>query len=245
MAEPRQPQAASEEQKVLLSQREQALCNGVSPWLAPLAMLLTQDVVLPAWFERILVLGGERLPRAGAVLLAPTHRSRWDALLLPWAAGRRVSGRDCRFMVTKDEMRGLQGWFLHRLGCFPVDQSRPALASLRYAVDLLALRQQLVVFPEGGIREPQSPIRLQQGLARLALLAAGQGVPVTVVPVGIAYSHPQPQWGDRAALSFADPLRPLGQGREAARAFNGLLAEAMRSAEQSARAALEIHENAP
>jgi 1-acyl-sn-glycerol-3-phosphate acyltransferase len=226
-------------------QREQGLCNGISPWLAPLAMVLTQDLVLPAWFERITVLGSEHLPRGGAVLLAPTHRSRWDALLLPRAAGRRVSGRDCRFMVTKDEMVGLQGWFLHRLGCFPVDQNRPTLASLRYALDLLAGQQQLVVFPEGGIREPDRPIHLHQGLARLALLALGQGVPVTVVPMGIAYDHPQPRLGDRAALCFSEPLHPCGQGRRAAGAFNALLAEAMRSAEQAARSALEAPVPAP
>ena len=148
-------------------------------------------------------------------------------------------------MVTKDEMVGLQGWFLHRLGCFPVDQGRPTLASLRYALDLLARQQQLVVFPEGGIREADAPIRLQQGLARLALLAAGQGVPVTVVPVGIAYGHSQPRLGDRAALCFAEPLQPSGQGREAARHFNALLAQAMRSAEQAARSALEPPSRAP
>ncbi|MFN6133182.1 MAG: lysophospholipid acyltransferase family protein [Synechococcaceae cyanobacterium] len=245
MMEPLRSLAARNEQAPLTLPREHGLCNGISPWLAPLAMVLTQDLVLPAWFERITVLGREHLPSAGAVLLAPTHRSRWDALLLPLAAGRRVSGRDCRFMVTKDEMLGLQGWFLHRLGCFPVDQGRPTLASLRYALDLLAGQQQLVVFPEGGIREPDAPISLQQGLARLALLAMGQGVSVSVVPVGIAYTHPKPRRGDRAALSFAQPLHPSGQGREAARAFNAQLVEAMRSAEQAARSALETPRTAP
>ena len=82
-------------------------------------------------------------------------------------------------------------------------------------------------------------------MARLALLAAGQGVPVTVVPVGIAYGHAKPRLGDRAALSFAEPLHPSGQGREAAHAFNALLAEAMRSAEQAARGALETPGIAP
>ncbi len=220
-----------------LSTRESAVCNGISPWLAPMAMLLTQDVALPAFFGGVTVLGRDHLPSEGPVLLAPTHRARWDALLLPYAAGRRVTGRDCRFMVTIDEMVGVQGWFLHRLGCFPVDQGRPTMASLRLAIDLLARGQQLVVFPEGRIQREDGPIHLHQGLARLAQLAEGQGVPVNVVPVGIGYSQATPRPGDQAALCFGPPLRPSGQGRETARAFTQQLAVAMRSAEQAARAA--------
>ena len=221
-------------------QRERTLCNGISPWLSPLAMVATQDLALPAWFGRILVLERQYLPASGPVLLAPTHRARWDALLLPHAAGRRVTGRDCRFMVTIDEMKGLQGWFLHRLGCFPVDQGRPTTASLRYAVDLLARGQQLVVFPEGRIRRDDGPIRLQQGLARLAQLAAAQGVTVPVVPVGIAYSHGRPRPGDSAALCFGPPLLAQGSGREAAKSLTSALAGAMQSAEQAARASLGL-----
>ena len=201
-------------------------------------MVLTQDLVLPGYFGSIKVLGAEHLPRQGAVLLAPTHRARWDALLLPHAAGRRVSGRDCRFMVTIDEMKGLQGWFLNRLGCFAVDQSRPTLASLRYAIDLLARGEQLVVFPEGRIRRDDSPIRPQQGLARLALLASSQGVQVPVVPVGLAYGHWRPRLRDPASVCFGPPQWVQGQGREAARAFTTSLADAMQSAEQAARKAV-------
>lgn len=230
--------AAKQGRPPVAAERERGLCNGVSPWLSPMAMVLTQDVALPAFFAGIHVLDRHNLPLQGAVLIAPTHRARWDALLLPHAAGRRITGRDCRFMVTKDEMQGLQGWFLHRLGCFPVDQGRPTLASLRYAIDLLAAGQQLVVFPEGCIRRDDSPIRLHQGLARLAQLAVSQGVSVPVVPVGIAYASMPPRPGQGAALCFGEPLWPAGQGREAALAFNRQLEEAMRSAEQAARAAV-------
>ncbi len=208
-------------------------------------MVATQDVALPAYFSRVRVLDRHHLPRSGPVLLAPTHRARWDALLLPHAAGRRVTGRDCRFMVTVDEMQGLQGWFLHRLGCFPVNQSRPNLASLRFAIDLLAGGEQLVVFPEGRIHRSETPLRLQQGLARLAQLAASQGVRVSVVPVGIAYSHPGVRPGDAAGLCFGAPLEPVGQGREEARAFTRELARAMESAEQAARGAIGLPSPSP
>ena len=186
------------------------------------------------------MLGRENLPLSGPLLLAPTHRARWDALLLPHAAGRRITGRDCRFMVTVDEMRGLQGWFLHRLGCFPVSQGRPSLASMRYAVDLLAAGEQLVVFPEGRIVREETTLRLHQGLARLAMLAAGQGVTVPVVPVGIAYGHRPPRRGDRAVLCFGPPLSLEGQGRQAASAFTDHLATAMAVVEGQAQGALGL-----
>lgn len=219
--------------------RERSLCNGINPWLAPVAMVLTQDVALKGFFGGgVGVQGAEHLPSHGPVLLAPTHRSRWDALMLPHAAGRRVTGRDCRFMVSSDEMVGLQGWFLHRLGCFPVNPRKPAAASLRLAVELLQAGQQLVVFPEGRIEQSDQPLRLMPGLARLAALAEGQGVSVPVVPVGIAYGHPQPRFGDRAALCFAEPLRLQGQGREAAAALNADLLRSLRSAEEAARLAV-------
>ena len=43
------------------------------------------------------------------------------------AMGRRVTKKDCRFMVTKSEMKGIQGWFLKRLGCFSINQISPSI----------------------------------------------------------------------------------------------------------------------
>ena len=219
----------------LITARERSVCNGVSPWLAPLAMVLTQDLAVPGFFSGVMVRGREHLPRSGAVLLAPTHRARWDALLVPHAAGRRVWGRDCRFMVTRDEMEGPQGWLLQRLGCFPVDQGRPTLASLRLAVNLLERGEQLVMFPEGRIHRHDEPLRLHQGLARLAQLAAGQGVDVRVVPVGIAYDQPVPRPGQVAAVKIGPALQVSGGGREVAMAFTTELASSMALAEREAR----------
>jgi 1-acyl-sn-glycerol-3-phosphate acyltransferase len=210
----------------------------INPFWGPLAMVVTQDLALPLFFRQLTVLGAEYLPLEGPLLLAPTHRSRWDALLLPYAAGRRRTGRDCRFMVTVDEMVGLQGWFLQRLGCFPVNPRRPGPSSLRLAVELLQAHQQLVVFPEGRIQQDDEPLRLMPGLARLAQLALTQGLPVKVLPVGIAYGHRRPQFCDRAALCFGPPQPLEGEGRRALATFTHQLSAAMQSAEEAARRAV-------
>ncbi len=211
---------------------------GIDPRWAPLAMVATQDLVLRLQFRQRLILNPHNLPHTGPLLLAPTHRARWDALMLPLAAGRRVSGRDCRFMVTTTEMRGLQGWFLKRLGCFPVDQQRPSMTTLRLAIDLLAAGQQVVVFPEGRIQRRDQSIKLHLGLVRLAQLAQRRGVSVPVIPVGLGYSQAPPRPFSRAAICFGERMQPPEGGREAGLRFNRDLATAMHAAEQAARNAV-------
>ena len=217
-----------------LANRENNLCLGVDPFWGSLAMVATQDIVLKNFFQERIVLNAENLPLEGSVMLAPTHRSRWDGLMLTMAAGRRITDRDCRFMVTLTEMKGLQGWFLQRLGCFPIDQLKPSLVSLRFAIDLMVDGQQLVVFPEGKINRSGKPVKLKQGLARLTQLAQGKGVNVQVVPVGIGYSDINPKPFSKAALSFGKPMNINDFGLDGSKSFNYELAKRMHSAEQAA-----------
>ena len=145
----------------------------INPVLGFIAMFFTQDVVLRFFFSKKKILNnGFSVPINSSIILAPTHRSRWDGLVLTMAMGRRVTKKDSRFMVTKSEMRGIQGWFLKRLGCFSINQLSPTLSSLRYAIDLIARGEQLVVFPEGEINKYGKRLVLKEGLFRLARLAA-------------------------------------------------------------------------
>ena len=201
-------------------------------------MIATQDVALNNFFRRKMVIGTENLPLNGPVVLAPTHRSRWDALMLTMAAGRRVTKRDCRYMVTRSEMTGLQGWFLNRLGCFPIDQGKPSLTSLRFAVDLLISRQQLVVFPEGRINRTGEPVKLKKGLIRLAQLASNKGLEIKIVPVGLAYSEVIPKFRGSASICFSKPIIISKDCNQSTNDFNINLYKSMRSAEQSASLAI-------
>ncbi|KGG19062.1 Phospholipid and glycerol acyltransferase [Prochlorococcus sp. SS52] len=199
-----------------------------------LAMIATQDIVLKNYFKSSIVLGQENLPLEGAVVLAPTHRSRWDALMLTMAAGRRVTKRDCRFMVTLSEMQGIQGWFLNRLGCYPVDKKNPSLLSLRYSIDLLSAGMQLVVFPEGQINRRGKSIKIESGLIRLSQLAFRKGVKVKVLPIGLGYSEVIPKPFSKAAICFGEPMSILKTGRKAANEFDLELASRMHTAEECA-----------
>ena len=170
-------------------------------------MFVTQDVVLRIFFRKKKILkNGFSIPINSSIILAPTHRSRWDGLILTMAMGRRVTKKDCRFMVTKSEMRGLQGWFLRRLGCFSINQLTPSLSTLRYAVDLIEKREQLVVFPEGKINRYGRKLVLKEGLYRLARLASKKTETITIIPIGIAYSKVSPEFRSEFCLSFGKPI---------------------------------------
>ena len=130
------------------------LWHKINPILGFIAMFVTQDIVLRFFFSKKKIINnGFTIPKNSSIILAPTHRSRWDGIILTMAMGRRVTNKDCRFMVTKSEMEGIQGWFLKRLGCFSINQLAPSLSALRYAIDLVEKGEQLVVFPEGKINK--------------------------------------------------------------------------------------------
>lgn len=180
----------------------------ISPWLTPAAYWLGRKVVFPAYFGNIQVTGQHHLPRQGPVILAPLHKSRWDALMVPFAAGRAVTGRDLRFMVSADEVKGLQGWFIDRLGGFPIDPTRPGISSLRHGVDLLAQGEMMVIFPEGGIFRDREVHPLKPGLARLALQAQSIQTEhdVQIVPIALAYDPVIPRWGCDVTVNIGKPL---------------------------------------
>ena len=183
----------------------------VSPWLVPLVYAVGQYLVLPLYFRRVEVIGQEWLPKSGPIILAPTHRSRWDALMLPFATGIKVTGRNLRFMVSMNEVKGLQGWFIRRLGGFAIDTLKPGVASLRHSIELLQQGEMMVIFPEGNIFRDRSVQPLKAGFARLALQADASGVAegklgVQVVPISLTYSKRFVPWRSRVQIRIGKPL---------------------------------------
>ena len=198
-------------------------------------MFVTQDIIMKYFFsEKEIITDNIIIPKNSSIILAPTHRSRWDGLIITMAIGRRVTKKDCRFMVTKSEMRGIQGWFLKRLGCFSINQLSPSLSVLRYAVDLIVTKRQLVVFPEGKINKNGEKLLLKEGLYRLARLAAKKITPITIIPIGIAYSEITPKFRGKVSLCFGEPLIITNHINLPINEFNEVLNKKMGEAENQA-----------
>ena len=207
----------------------------INPVLGFIAMFITQDVVLRFFFRKKKILKNDfSIPTNSSIILAPTHRSRWDGLILTMAMGRRVTKKDCRFMVTKSEMRGIQGWFLKRLGCFSINQLSPSLPALRYAIDLIEKGEQLVVFPEGKINKYGKKLVLKEGLYRLARLATKKTDSIIIIPIGIAYSTVSPKFRSDFCLSFGKPISINDYSNFTIKDFNKFLNEKMTQEEEKA-----------
>ena len=137
-------------------------------------------------------------------------------------------------MVTNSEMKGIQGWFLKRLGCFSINQLSPSLYTLRYAIDLIVKGEQLVVFPEGKINKLGKKLVLKEGLFRLAKLATKKTDSITIIPIGIAYSNLSPKFRGQFCLSFGEPISMNDKFKFTIKEFNNLLYERMLEEEKIA-----------
>ena len=193
----------------LSSEGTEELNSRISPWMAKIIYPLGCYLVLPLFFGKIQITGQENIPLHDPVIIAPTHRSRWDAFIVPYAVGRLVSGRDLRFMVTADEVKGLQGWVIRRMGGFPVNTERPQLNSIRHSIKLLKQAQEmLVIFPEGGIFHDHQIHPLKRGVALIALQAETDksNRRVKILPIAIRYSKLAPTWGTEVKVNIGSPI---------------------------------------
>jgi 1-acyl-sn-glycerol-3-phosphate acyltransferase len=150
----------------------------------------------------------ERIPTRGPVILVPTHRSRWDPVVLYCATPRRL-----RFMASHDEFIGIQGWFMRHLGTFPVNTRRPSAEVLRHSREVLVAGKVLVIFAEGTIYyyPPHNVHPIKPGAAWLAIDCQERmpELALSIVPIRMVYSDRYPRFRTRVHVVVRDPL-PLG-----------------------------------
>jgi 1-acyl-sn-glycerol-3-phosphate acyltransferase len=139
-------------------------------------------IVVPMFrlYTRLTVTGREHLPKEGAFVLAPNHRSYLDT---PFAGA--VRWKRLRYM-GKDTMWKSKtfGWIFSALGSFPVTRGTADREALKRAIAVLEMGDPLVLFPEGERKSGPVVHPLFDGAVYVAFKA---GVPI--VPVGIGGSE--------------------------------------------------------
>jgi 1-acyl-sn-glycerol-3-phosphate acyltransferase len=131
-------------------------------------------------YTRTRVVGRHNIPRSGAFVLAPIHRSNIDTPLAAAVCSRRL-----RFM-GKDSLWKVRviGWLLSALGAFPVTRGTADREALKRCIAVLEMGEPLVLFPEGTRQSGPTVMPLFDGAAYIAVKA---GVPI--IPLGIGGSE--------------------------------------------------------
>lgn len=137
-------------------------------------------VAVSVGYTRARIVGKHNVPKSGAFLLAPIHRSNIDT---PLAAA--VTSRRMRFM-GKDSIWKIKpiGWIISSLGAFPVTRGSADREALKRCIAVLESGEPLVLFPEGTRQSGPVVQPLFDGAAYVAVKA---GVPI--IPVGIGGSE--------------------------------------------------------
>ena len=157
------------------------LVIGRPGWFARTSYAVQRAIALliARLYCRLEVIGTERVPTSGGLVIAPIHRSNLDFLLACLASPRRV-----RWMAKHTIFKGgIIDWFLMNMGAFPVNRDLADRTALRICEDLLEAGEAVVMFPEGRRKEGDTVEDLFRGPA---FVAARRRVPI--VPVGIGGS---------------------------------------------------------
>jgi 1-acyl-sn-glycerol-3-phosphate acyltransferase len=157
--------------------------------------------------------GLDNIPREGAIILAGNHPSYLDPVLVGLPVDRMIyfMAWDALFKVP-----GL-GWFIRKLGAFPVDiRKGKGESAYLQAIAVLERGDALGIFPEGQ-RSEQGPMgELKTGVARMAIETGALIVPITI---GGAY-RAWPKWKlipkpAKIIVRYHKPIRVSEEDREA------------------------------
>jgi len=166
---------------------------------------------------RIVVSGGEHVPRRGGFIVAGNHASVLD----PPIAGGQLPRQTVAIARKTLWKGGLSSWWMDVMGFIPVDRDGGSdVGAIRRVVQLLKEEKGIGLFPE-GTRTPNG--RLQPPKAGVGLIACRTGVPVVPARLFGTFEalgrHGPLRLGTRVTIVFGRPLLPADfddrtQGKE-------------------------------
>lgn len=124
----------------------------------------------------ITVIGAEKIPETGPIILAPNHRAYLDPPYLSLVTTRQLH------LMAKDSLFRVPvfGAYIKAMGAFPVKRGAADRGALKQAMAELKAGRVMGIFPEGTRAEPGTLLPGEKGFA---LVAKQTGVPI--VPIAL------------------------------------------------------------
>ena len=136
--------------------------------------------VVSRWhFKSMQIEHAENIPRTGSFLLIANHTSRWDGPVL-----METMGRSANWMVSPNELLGLQGLLLRSVGAFPADRR---CELMQYVAQQINKGEPIVIFPEGNVFRDGVTHPFKSGAARILEMCKEMGIDLPVVSVSVNY----------------------------------------------------------
>lgn len=147
--------------------------------------------------------GVENIPREGAIIIAPNHKSNFDPPVIGVCSPRIV-----HYMAKEELFKNpVFGAVIRYFGTFPVRRGAIDRAAIRQAVREIKNGEPLGIFPEGTRIHGNKIGRFHDGMASLALMT---GTPV--LPVAVIGTEKLPKREGPLAVVFGKPI-PVAKGR--------------------------------
>lgn len=137
--------------------------------------------------------GAENIPQDRPLVLASNHRSYADPVLLTMPMKLPVT------YMAKEELfkNKLFGWFITKLGAFPVKRGTGDMQVIEDSVAILGSGRHLVIFPE-GTRSKDG--KVGRGKTGVAMIAAKSGA--DVLPCGIIFEGEKLHFRTKLTVKF-------------------------------------------
>jgi 1-acyl-sn-glycerol-3-phosphate acyltransferase len=158
----------------------------------------------PVWLHR------DRIPKAGPMILAPTHLSPFDVPCLMATMPRSIDFMSITDFLGKPFVESL----FRRVNCLFLDRGRVDPHTVREAVRRLHRGRALAMFPEGHIRAWKDSVvhgmPFKPGVARIAQIANAPIVPCVILNTGayLKWKSWLPGAGTKYGVNFGHPLHP-------------------------------------
>lgn len=143
---------------------------------------------------RVKIVGAENVNTEKGVIVAPNHRSNWDAVILGVATKREL-----RFLAKSELFKNkLGGMFLKWFGAFPIERGKGDIAAVRTALKVLGEGEALLIFPEGTRKKVDD-----NGPAKTGVVMMASHAKVPIVPVYISGDY---RWMNKITVTFGKPI---------------------------------------
>ena len=181
----------------------------MNPGLLYKIVILLVTVVCKVFF-RLKIQDAENLPSQGGVLIACSHQSFLDPIVVAIGTGKRPVAFMARDTLFKN---WAFGWFISHLNAFPVHRGAADRDAIREAVKRLRAGNALLIFPEGRRSDDGRVGELQSGSAMLAYWGKVPIVPAVIKGAFEAWPRsrklPRPH---RISITFGPAIPPPAAG---------------------------------